>query len=187
MAKPKSGKGAARAPRKPRAAGNATDPKKIVRQLITEKDFNALLRANNRYQKDIDETVGSLREGIAKAVEKQHLHKGAWATYKKWVKREPHQVAAFLDNFRHLLDLPIHDSRGNPGLSLQQIADSAPSLDLEGEVEGEAEAADVVQEEPEDGKVANLNRRRRTMNEAMREPGAPLAGETPTAEQQSVG
>lgn len=109
-------------------------PKKIVRQLTPEKDLQNLLRQCKGHEKNIAEYVGSLREKIGNAVEKKHLHKGAFATIRKLDKMEPEQVAAWLDHFNHYLDVS----------GIQKRADDAPALDLEGEKdEGEGDEGET--------------------------------------------
>lgn len=97
--------------------------KKIVRQLTPEKDLNNLLRQCKGHEKNIAEYVGSLREKIGNAKEKKHLHTGAFAVVRRLDKMEPEKVAEFLDHFNHYLDVS----------GIQQRADDAPALDLEGD------------------------------------------------------
>lgn len=189
MAKARKGD-AKRQSSKKSTARAATEPQKVVRQLTTEKEFNSLLRACKGHESNISEYVGSLREKIGHAVEKQNLHKKAFSVYRALDRLEADKLSAFFDHFDHYCDVPQRDNRGNELPSLRQRADSAPSLDLgdkPGEEDGEGEDAP----ETGDGKVTSIKGgRRKPIGEMMREPGGALAGEAPapkTTEQAAVG
>lgn len=112
-------------------AKKKTDTKKIVRQLTPEKDISTLLKQCKSAGKQTAEINGSLREKIAYAVDKKHLHKKAFATVRSLDKMEAEDLAAFFDHFDHYCDVS----------GLRERAESAPALELD---EGETS---------EDGKV----------------------------------
>lgn len=104
-----------------------TESKKIVRQLTPENKLNNLLKSARSCAKQVNEITGSHREKIANAVEKDHLHKGAFAWIKALDKKEPEEIAAWLDHFNHYLDVS----------GIQKRADDAPNLGLEDDDTGE--------------------------------------------------
>lgn len=97
------------------------EPAKIVRQVIAEKDLNTLLKRCRSAKNEMDEINGGLREKIAYAKEKSHLHTGAFGTIRKLDRMEPEALAEWLDHFNHMLDVS----------GLQARAEQVQALDLE--------------------------------------------------------
>lgn len=63
--------------------------------LINQRQLKALLNATKSIANQTSELVGSLREKIAYAVEKQGLHKKAFAEVRKLDKMEPEQALEY--------------------------------------------------------------------------------------------
>ena len=66
---------------------------KLTTTIISERELNKLLNADNRFKGEIDGVVGQLREEIKFAVENKHLHKGAYADLKRYDRMEPEKLA----------------------------------------------------------------------------------------------
>lgn len=106
-------------------AKKKTEPKKIVRQLTPEKDINTLLKQCRSAGKQTAEINGSLREKIAYAKDKKHLHPKAFSVIRMLDKMEPEDLSAWWDHFQHYFTIS----------GLEERAESAPGLELE---EGES-------------------------------------------------
>jgi len=93
-----------------------------ITTLIDEKKLNKLLDADIAYKEEIDSVVGQLREEIKNNVDKNHLHKGAYADVKKYDRiKSPEKLA------EHFLTLIAYmKMRG-----LLERINSVPRLDLE--------------------------------------------------------
>ncbi len=89
--------------RAPAAAASPATNKTLV--MITERQLKSLLGEDDNYKGRIDGLVGELRETIGNAVEKKHLHKGAYALVKKFHRMKSneqlsdlwHTVLAYMD------------------------------------------------------------------------------------------
>lgn len=125
---------------------------KVVIPVTPEGKVINLLRRCKSAQSQISELSGTMGEAIAKAVEENHLHRGAFGVIRKLDKMEPEKLRAFLLHFEHYLNVS----------GLQKRADDAPELpmaDAEGEkdeAKGEAEG-EKPPVEADDKKVVNLH------------------------------
>ncbi len=110
--KAKGGKPAAKA-KKPKGA-EPTQPVKPSEaiQCTPLKDFEALARRCSSLQSQVSENSGTMGELIKDAAEKKHLHKGAFALWRKLDKMgkgDPGKLAAFLAHFDYYRDLKVKD------------------------------------------------------------------------------
>lgn len=92
-----------------------------VRPAITQSKLKSLLASARSTKADVDEIVGTHRQQIAEAVEKNYLHKGAFGMIKRLDRLEPEKLADWLDCLEHYLDISGLDDR----------AKSAPRMALE--------------------------------------------------------
>lgn len=74
------------------ATEKAKDGKAI--QLITERQLKKLLKNAEDMKEAVDGLVGSHREEVKNAIEKQHLHKGAFADVKRLSKIKSNEALA---------------------------------------------------------------------------------------------
>lgn len=63
--------------------------------LIGEKNLRKLLRDDAGIKSQVDELVGTLREKIGHAVDKQHLNKKVYALLKPWYRMSEDQLADY--------------------------------------------------------------------------------------------
>lgn len=74
-------------------------------RVISKTKLKSLLASARSTKADIDEIVGTHRAQIARAVEEDNLHKGAFAWIKRLDRLEPEKLAEWLDCFEHMLDI----------------------------------------------------------------------------------
>jgi len=131
---PKSARKGSRKQAKQRAAAPEPTETDTVRQYCGASKLQSLLKQSRGLQGQMNSLSGSLREAIANAVKKDHLHKGAYSIIKRWDKMEPEALALEWD---HLIE--YWESSG-----LKERAESVQSLALE-----PAESSEEVVEEEE--------------------------------------
>jgi hypothetical protein len=73
--------------------------------MISEAMLKKLLKDGRVAQAEVDGLVGNIREQIGNAVEKHHLHKGAFALIKKFDKMEAEPLAALWDTMLAYMDM----------------------------------------------------------------------------------
>ena len=73
--------------------------------MITEKNLNGLLKTANSLNKQTAQIVGTLREKIAYAQEKQHLDTKAFALLRKFDKMEAEAAARLWDTLNMYMDM----------------------------------------------------------------------------------
>lgn len=133
-------------------------------QLIGASALKGLLRAKKATQAEVDETLGSYRSKLAYAVEKQHLHKKAYATLVQMDRMEPEKLAEYFDTLQAYMDmagitkriesvgrLPLADSRDgedDDNTDEQPAAAAAPNVARPdfGSGRGDAHVADQVKD-----------------------------------------
>lgn len=122
----------ARTPKEPEAPKERVLPSQVLKS-ITQKKLKQLVASANQMKDDVDELVGTHREQIAEAVEKNNLHKGAFADAKRMSRigrKNPGKLADHFDYRDHYEDL----------LGLRELAATAPRLPVgEGAGEGDGE------------------------------------------------
>lgn len=106
-------------------------PSQVLKS-ISQKKLKQLLAHARSTKQDVDEIVGTHRSQIAEAVEKNNLHKGAFAMVKRLDRLEPGKLADWLDYLDHYLDIS----------GLRDRAATAPRLAMGDADEGGGEAAD---------------------------------------------
>lgn len=122
------------------AAAEAQQRKGI--QLPSESVLKKLLKSAETTQNEVDGLVGEHREAIANAVERHHLHKGAFADTKKIsrmiAKRGAEHAAEYWDTLLAYLDLS--------GVMGKITAVGKLPLDGDSPEEGEKEGGDEEEE-----------------------------------------
>ena len=93
-----------REPKEPEAPTGRVLPSQVLKS-ITQKKLKQLLASARSTKADVDEIVGTHREQIAEAVEKNNLHKGAFAMVKRLDRLEPGKLADWIDYLEHYLDI----------------------------------------------------------------------------------
>ena len=100
MARPKKGGGSSKTP-----------PAKIARKVADEATVKNLLRRCKTKANEAASATGELREMIANAVEKKHLHAKAFGWIRQLDKMENEKIAEVLDHFDHYRDVAGIDKR----------------------------------------------------------------------------
>ena len=108
----------AKKPKKGARKADAPAPTQVSYRLTGEDVLKKLMRSCSSIKKQTDELVGSLREKIAYAVEKQFLHKGVFALIRQLDRKEPETLALWKATFDHYWTAS----------GLHERAESAPSL-----------------------------------------------------------
>jgi hypothetical protein len=111
------------------------------RPVITENNLKKLMRSCNSLKGQQDSLLGSMREEIKNACDKQHLNKEIFALIRKLDKKTPESLNIFLEDLAHYLEIS----------GLEARADSAPSLGMD---RGEVAEGDGDIEADEDGEAA---------------------------------
>ncbi len=98
------------AKKKAKASKSKAEPQEAVkeadvREQITPRKLQELMRSARVAQKDIAEIAGGFGAEIKAAVEKHHLHRKAFAVVKAGDKMEPAKLAEFLDCLDYYLDV----------------------------------------------------------------------------------
>ena len=115
------------------AAEPAQGTPSVATKLISEAMLKKLLKRDAAIKDDIDGKVGELRETIANAVEKHHLHKGAFALLKKFDRMEPEKAAELWDTMLAYMDMA----------GVMAKIESVAKLPLEGDSDDEAEEGET--------------------------------------------
>lgn len=138
----------ARKPKGQAPKADAPPPAQVTYEMTSKDALTKLLRGIKSLEKQGLEISGSLREKIAYAVEKQHLHKGVFALIRQLDRKEAEQLALWKATFDHYWEAS----------GLQERAESTPGLDLEDEQKEDAGAepsANVRQLRP-NGQAAEI-------------------------------
>lgn len=77
---------------------NGAAPESSV-NIITEKEFNKILKKANSIDAQLAESKGELGSAVANAVNDHNLHKEAFRIIRKYLKKNPDQQVAFFQNF----------------------------------------------------------------------------------------
>jgi hypothetical protein len=90
------------APKNQTKGKGAKAPDREVMELISEKNFKALVRKVTAAKKVIGEETASLGGIISDAVEHQNLHKGAFGIYSRIDAMSPRKRSALIFAFDHM-------------------------------------------------------------------------------------
>lgn len=104
-----------------------------VKQAINATKLKALLKAKRAAIKDTAEIAGTLGQAIARAVEKDHLHRKAFTVVSALDRMEPEKLADFLDHFEHYLEISGLNARAKQVQRLGFGKDEGAEEDDEGE------------------------------------------------------
>lgn len=128
----------------PRRAAKAAAPEmvEVVIQVISEKSFSTLIKKCEQNDKDIAAARGSKGGNIADAVERLHLHKGAFGIYQRLDKMSDTKRSELL----HHLDL--YRSRSNWDDQLDLFRSAAADSSVKEEESDQADIEDVKDQEP---------------------------------------
>lgn len=102
---------------------------KTTVRLTPGTELRKLLKIKRSSDADKDEAIGTYANAVGHAIEKNHLHKKAWAAAVREDKMEPEQLRAFYEHLEHYRE----------ELGLNKRAESAPALPMDGEEETETE------------------------------------------------
>lgn len=116
--------------RKGKAAESAEQkPSAQVSVLINEKQLNVLLRHCKSTATQTGELTGSLREKIGYAVDKQGLHKKAFAELRRLDKMEPEQLLEYETHRKAYMDMAGITARMDAVGTLGLDGEDAPNGD----------------------------------------------------------
>ena len=103
-----------------------------VEQQITPKKLKALLKSSNEAFKNTREISGELGQQIAAAVEKDHLHRKAFAILKGFDRMTPEKLADVWETLNYYMDVSGLAERAKSALKMNFDA-------AEDEAEGETD------------------------------------------------
>ncbi len=103
-----------------------------VEQQIAPKKLKALLKTSNEAFKNTREIAGELGQKIAEAVEKDHLHRKAFAILKGFDRMTPEKLSDVWETLNYYMDVSGLAERAKSALKMNFDA-------AEGEDEGETD------------------------------------------------
>jgi hypothetical protein len=89
-----------------------------VEQQITPKKLKALLKSSNEAFKNTREISGELGQKIAEAVEKDHLHRKAFAILKGFDRMTPEKLSDVWDTLNYYMDVSGLAERAKSALKM---------------------------------------------------------------------
>lgn len=114
------------------------------REMISRANFDALARRCTHLQSDISEKSGTMGEQIKNAADTQHLHRGAFALWRKLNKMSGNKIAEYLAHFDYYRkiatkignqEIPSLDDRATEQGQMFERTEAGEGGDGDGETE----------------------------------------------------